>query len=177
MINFESGRIDQQWKKQQTRDGFASSLHIPSNISVIYPLKIDEREIYNQSGIREGLRINVNIPLMRVSGAYGITTQNYESSLYETETDFEKLVDVAENGGSIYPIPLLEQENNQQETVALRLGTPTFSYIKHWHFIGKETQELIAPALIFTIINATEKGYYQENIVVPIIKDLLRQNY
>ena len=113
---------------------------------------------------------------MRVSGAYGITTQNYESSLYATETDFDRLVDVAENGGSAYPVPLLRDQNfGQEQTVTLELDTPTFSYVKYWHYAQNETQELIAPALIFPIKNAKERGYYQDKIVVPIIKDLLVQ--
>jgi len=183
MENFEQGYVDQQWNRYLPENSANSTQYVPEELSVIYPLKIGERKIYNQSGTREGLRVQVNIRLMRASGMYGLTTQKYESSLYETETDFLRLVQIAENGGSVYPMPLAEPadgsgmspEGYREQIVQLELETPSYVYLKYWQYDGRDTQELVVPALAFPVQNAKQSGYYQDNIIVPLIKDLLEQ--
>ena len=171
MTNFEKGTIDEAWKRQLQTSPETS--FAPVTISVIYPLKIEGRKIYSTAGKREGLTVQVNVSHLRVSGMYGLTTQNYESSLYDTEDDFNRIVQIAERGGSLYAAPALEMEPDIRK-VELALGTPTFASVKYWHYENNKNNELIVPALIFPIINAREKGYFQDNIVVPLITDLLR---
>ena len=59
------------------------------------------------------------------------------------------------------------------------LGTPTLVYVQIWKF-NSDTQtsdDLYGPAFMFPIVkNENSQNFYQQNIIVPIVKDLLDDN-
>lgn len=170
MSNFEEGVVDNSWKRNQ--ETLNEELFVSSTISVTYPLKIGEREVYNTMGKRVGLSVQVNIINLHVSSLHGLATRKYEASLYETEDDFAKIVQLAEKGGSLNP-PVKLQENTGTEKTILTLDTPSFASAKYWHYEKGDSYELIVPVLIFPITNAIENGYFRDNIVVPLAKDMI----
>lgn len=160
--------VNNAWRKNYEKSNDKENFYIPEYITVIYPLNIDDKTIYNYGGENEGLRVNVNIRKMKASGAYNIIPQNYESSLYATEQDTDKLLQLATN----YRAATFRDENT--EIVEISLGTPEIVYTKTYIYQNKTSEELVVPALKFPIINVSEDNYYwQDNIIVPIIKELV----
>lgn len=186
MNNFGKGEVNKEW--QRFAPELSSAMpYIPTDITVTYPRKIQNKTVYNlYGGNKDGAMVNVNIKHKRVSGLYGLTTQQYESSLYEAETDFDHLVKVAERGNNqnnYYPTPMgdvkvfdaPEQENkNDSKKITIELATPSFELVRYDHYKDYKTQELLVPALVFPVIDAEKNNYPQKNIVVPIIKGLFR---
>ena len=146
--------------------------YISDTISIKYPLMIDNKYVYDQSGSKFGLSIVVNIRYKKVSGVYNLYLQDYESSMYNAETDFSRILKIAEKGG-IYGY------SEGARTIDVEIGTPEQAYAVIWKY-NTETQAsnmLLIPALVFPITK-TADGYnsYITNIVVPLAKDLLEQS-
>lgn len=149
-----------------------SSIMAPDMISVVYPLLMNGQEVYEQGGMKAGFTVNVNIRQKRASGLWGLTTQQYQSSQYAAETNAAEIIRIAEQGGPnmYYPV-----EGNVKYIEA-ELGTPAMGYVKMWNYKGpNDSAELLVPALIFPITKKPAEMSYMRNIIVPLAKDLLKQ--
>jgi len=162
--------VDKRW---QTSYNYPENKdYIPEIISVIYPQIINGLLVYDDSGYKQGLSVNVNIRYKKVSNLTNFFAQNFQSSSYPT-ADAETIKQFAENGGYhnfLYFDPA-------GKTAELELGTPQLAYIKIWKYSNNYSDELIVPCYIFPILNKTENaGFWKDNIVVPLIQDLLEQD-
>jgi hypothetical protein len=149
--------------------------YIPDSIQVTYPLLIDGKKVYEGSQA-VGLYVNINIRVNKVSSVIGLGVNSYESSAYEAEQDFNKILEIAKNGGQWGYYPAYDTGYGEvPRTIEVQLGTPTFEYVRIWKYDeGKQTPtELIAPALIFPILG--QQNSYQSFITVPLVKELLNQ--
>lgn len=162
--------VDNIWRTYYDQAIEPGNMYVPEIISVLYPQKIDGQDVYEENGADTGVRVNVNIRYNKVSGIYGLFTENYQSSSYEAETDISRILKVAEQGGRNY--------YNYGGTVEeLSLGTPQVGYMRYWKYENNLSEELLVPALIFPILDKPENSnyYYMQNIVVPLVKDVLDQ--
>jgi hypothetical protein len=173
MNSYGQGVVDQQWRGpylMEKANGNAATAYVPSIMNVTYPLIVDGNKIYDMSGNPSGISVQVNIFSRRVVGAGNISVLNFEKSDYTIETDFSRIVAMAEKGGMYgfwYP-----SENIKE----LELGTPEIIYTLYYQYdeATGQNKELYVPALKFPIINAPKDSYYgPQNIVVPIVKDIL----
>ncbi len=165
--------INQNWKEAYETASSQKNIYIPESISVIYPLMINNKYVYDQGGNKQGLNININLKYKKISGVYNFTSQNYQSSDYDAETDTSKIIELAKNGGliKIYQYP------EATKTVEVKLDTPTISYVKIWNYNSDNSEEIIVPAYIFPVINyGDDSGFWQKNIIVPLAKDFLEQD-
>jgi hypothetical protein len=161
--------VEHSWKTNLVGLSEGRKANVPERISVIYPLVINNYYVYDQWGNKFGLRVDVNIRVMKVSSAYNLTSQNYEKSVYEAEMDFAEILKVAEKGG----ISTMRFPSNGK-TVDVEIGTPTLVYMKTWNIQSTETNELLVPAFLFPITKQPEEGtMYQNNIIVPLAKEIL----
>lgn len=176
--NCGAPEVNRYWEKQY---GIAEdqTMYIPENISITYPLIINGMEVYDSYGNKQGMTVSVNIPEMQVTDVYNLTTQKYDSSSYEAETDFSKILDVAEKGGIYtgyyynYNIGY-SGDNGQGKVIELEIGAPRKVYMAFYNYNEGKSEELLAPALLFPIIEKPKDGYfYQDNIIVPLTKELL----
>ncbi len=144
----------------------------PQDLSVIYPLLIEDKPVVNQGGYENGLYVNVNLRLRKVTGAGNFELPAFQSSLYEVEIDTAKLISLAEKGGvyGTYPQP------PATKTVEIQLGTPVLGLTRLWQNLEAErkSQELFVPALIFPILNK-DTGFYQNHVVIPLAKEIIDQ--
>lgn len=150
-----------------------AQIYVPDSISLIYPLLIDGKSVYEQSGIKLGIRVGINIREKRVSGMYNLNLQEYESSMYDAETDFSRIIEFAEKGG------INRYYWNEGQTKKVEIGTPIQEYMVVWRYDqdNQTNKMLIIPALIFPITKTPIEGYYyQKNIIVPLVKELLEEN-
>ncbi len=153
------------------------NFYIPESIQVLYPLIIDGMDVYESyySGAKTGLRVMVNIKEKKVSDFSELTSQSYESSLYQTETDISKIMAIVEKGGlGSY------QFDKPTKTVDIGISQPEIGYLRSWSYQEGEREELLVPALVFPITKIPDEvSFYKENIkeniVVPLIKKMLEE--
>jgi len=167
LSNYGKGEVRKDWMRYGIEE---ASQFAPSQITVIYPLSIDGNQVYERSGYLTGLQVSVDIRQMEVASLWNLSSQSYKSSLYEVETDVDKILGVAIGGQRKYYF------DNPTKTLEFELGTPTQVLAKVYSYEITQSKQLLVPALVFPVTKTPdEPGYYQENIVVPLPKELLEE--
>jgi hypothetical protein len=170
--NYGEATIDNNWKRSYESTPNKENAYVPEIIQVIYPLIINNKTVYDQSGNPSGLNVSVNIRHRKVSGVYSISSIKLESSDYEIENNTEKILEFAENGG-IYNYHYAYNDSSTEE---LKLDTPKAVLLKHYLYENNESHELYVPALVFPIKNLPENSYfYRNSIVVPLEKEMFEE--
>lgn len=171
--NYGEAYINDSWKEyayrslnpEETAEG---EVYVPDSIPVIYPLILDDKEVFDQGGNPSGISVNVNIRYNKVAGAWNIKTQDYQSSSYETETNIDRIVEIAQSGGINY-----HQYYQATRTINLELEDPELIYIIYYQYIHNQSEEMIIPALRFKVKDNDEAPYKLNNILVPLVKEIL----
>lgn len=171
MGNYGTPVVDTQWQQYQPLD--AAVRFVPDTISVVYPITIDGKDIFEMNGEVYGLRVNVDIRKMKAQGLYNLNVEKYEASQYELETDVNKIIAIAERGGTGgYWYGASEKDTK------VNLGTPDKIWIPYYQYDSeKQTNtELYIPAMRFPISNVPSGGQslFQRFIVVPLVKEVLK---
>ncbi len=147
-------------------DGYVSEI-----ATVIYPLQLGGSKVHELNGGPIGLQVSIDQREKKVTSVWNLQAERYESSGYEAETDFGRIVKVAEASGTNWYQP------EAKKPVEIKLGTPSISYARTWKSSadGQESFELYVPVYIFPVINAptTIYPYYNKFVMVPLIKDLI----
>lgn len=171
--NYGEPQVVDNWKQHSLLRDEKTYMYIPDIIGVVYPLQIDGRDVYTESGELSGLYVDVNIRYKKAAGVRNIIFSNFLSSDYSAETNSTTIIEFAKNGG----LAKNYQYPEAKKIIALKLGTPIKALVQYWHYEpgqGKGGEELLVPALVFPILNKDEApGYYRENIVVPLIKEII----
>lgn len=169
--SFGSGKVMKSYMDAYPRPLDIGEVYVSDNITVVYPLKIEGKNVYDSSGELDGIFVDVNIRYNKASGLRSIYFQNFQSSAYETETDTDRILSVAQRGG-LYGDYVFE---NAAKTVDIELGTPSLELVKIWKYNEKERigQEFYVPSYIFPILNKPDGYYFRKNVIVPAIKDML----
>lgn len=142
--------------------------YAPTSVTVTYPLSLQGVAVKDESGAPHGLQVVVETAARRVSGVYNLASQRYESAPYELETDTNRILEYARQGGSQGHAILAREGMNNQSAA---LGTPDRVLMRYWTF-GSEPQELYVPALAFPIIES-ERYPGLNYILVPLVKEFL----
>jgi len=147
--------------------------YIGESVQVVYPLLIGEQEIFEESGGKVGMNVSINIRYNRVDGLWNYRTEEYESSGYEAETDMDRVLKFAKQGGR-YPHYGWDQA---EKTADIILGTPSIGYVRIWKYESNQSTELLVPAYIFPVIEKPDNAYvYFDSVSVPLAKELLDQS-
>lgn len=170
--NYDAPVVDNQWRLSYEASSDKANYYIPEYASVVYPLKIEDKVVYDQSGNLEGLRVSVNLLHNAVSGVSNLTSYRFETSAYSLETDSAKIISLAEKGG--YGSGFYYFNEAQNKTV-LELGTPTKSLIRFWRYTNNSNEELFIPALIFPVINTPADYYGSRYITVPLAQEMVAE--
>lgn len=150
--------------------GDASKVYVPESVPVVYPIVIDGLRVHEQSGEVTGMLVGVNIRQMKVDNAWGITSNSYESSSYEGETDAAKLRAYLEHGGTLYESPAAK-------TVDVPVGDPENVLVRVWRSHDDGTaDELYMPALRFPVLEAPkDQPWTPSAVIVPLAKEAIEQ--
>lgn len=165
--------VDNNRRNESTMASNQASFYIPEQASVIYPFQVAGMNLRDQSGDYSGVRVNINILNKVVTGLDNLSLNRFEFSSYSLETDFQRILKIAEKGGwgfwSMGGFP-------ESEVIELSLGTPEFSYINLWRYEDNKNEELLVPALIFPVIVDNNLEYYgQRSVIVPLVKEMLAE--
>ena len=152
-----------------------TELYVPEETTVVFPFIIEGKEVKDESGQSYGLYVNVNSRHKKVSGFNNLTPNHYEVSAYDAFTDVEKIKSIVENGGlNFYKDPYATKE------IKVYLGTPSIILSRQYQYSEnyENSVELFVPALSFPVLRLSEETeyYYQKNIVIPLVKDLIKEN-
>lgn len=174
LSNYGQITVDHSWKTYYNQNSEEDiSRYIPDIISVTYQTIINNMAVYDESGNPNGPQANVNMRYARADGAWGIGGHNFQKSKYSIEQDKEKILKLALRGG--YRRYYDQQSNG--EVVNIELGTPKVSLVAVNNFKNGTYEQLFVPALIFPVTNDVDQTkFYQKNIVVPLVKDLLNED-
>lgn len=178
MKMYGKGEVLQNWreqydfaKKQSVED---LKMYIPDTISVIYPTILDGEIIYDQSGNKAGVYVNVDIRNRKVSSASSLRAQIYESSSYEIENNVEKLIAYAEEGGAYKEYAYGDAE----KTVDIMLGTPQQGLMEMYSYdeAKGDSVEYYIPALFFPIEKISDDSiyYYRQAVIVLLVPDMMQ---
>ena len=167
MSNYGPGEVRTDWRRTYDLAEDKSLAWIPDSISVVYPLLIEGRETYDESGYKNGLTVNVSIRYDKVAGVYGLKTLDFKSSDYAMETDTARILKLAENGGT----PWGQGKMEGAKTVTVELGDPSLELVGYYRYdqtTGK-SDELYVPAYVFPVMNPDDASNLFKNYVVVII--------
>ncbi|KKT92304.1 MAG: hypothetical protein UW92_C0003G0021 [Candidatus Jorgensenbacteria bacterium GW2011_GWA2_45_13] len=167
---FAPPEVDRSWKNSASEDSFA-----PDSVSVLYPFRIDGKDVYNQSGGKEGMTVTIDIRTGRVSNVFGLEVADYTASLYPMETNTSLIIATAERGGAqgeSEPTPLSSVNE-------IDLETPSLAYISlDVPEAGMQSsQHFLVPAYVFPVIHIADgTQYFSKNVVVPLAKIFFDQS-
>lgn len=172
--NFGEARVNNSWRQYYDFAQDKENYYIPDTISVVYPLKLEGKEVSDDYGNSIGITVDVNVRYKKMAGIQGIALNDFQASNYNLETDKERIMKFAKQGGlwSGY-MPY----GNPKET-NITLGTPSLGLVSNWKY-NAETgrgEDYYVPALIFPITSKSEDVYYNRKTVsVPLLKEILDQ--
>ena len=152
-----------------------TELYVPEETTIIFPILVDGKEVKDESGQAYGLYVNVNSRHKKVSGLNNLLPNRYEVSAYEAFNDAAEIKKLAEQGGlNFYKDAYATKE------IQVYLGTPTLILSRQFQY-GESygySSELFVPALSFPVLRLSEETefFYQKNVVIPLVKDLINQN-
>ncbi|MEA3248960.1 MAG: hypothetical protein U9Q03_01225 [Patescibacteria group bacterium] len=167
---YGESEVDHRWRNGMAEE---DASYFPAYIGVVYPTMVGDEVVVGWDGAPVGMRVNINAMTKTVQGVHMISVPRFESSAYLAESDFSRIVSLAENGGFTGTFYLSEESGAE-----LDLGTPSLMYFQHYvHDSATGTSnELYVPALFFPIQDPpTELGTHRKYVVVPLTKELLDQ--
>lgn len=143
---------------------------IPDTMSVVYPLVVNETDVWSMWGQPSGMSISVSLRNDEVEGLYAPGPYTLEASTYELVTDPVEILKVANRGG------LWEYAaENPTVTYTSRLGEPRVVLAEHYQYSDDgQSSSLYVPALLFPVVEADPDASYQRQwVVVPLVQDIL----
>lgn len=181
--SFAAPVVDRRWnmiqpfvKTEGAVEDAKRLIYAPESVTVMYPLKLDETMVNDQSGFAYGLSVSVDARSKRVSNVWNLTTREYQSSQYDLVTDTKQVLDIASRG-DVYAQPFGQDPNERIRD--LKLGEPTRVLMQSWRTTENGMgEEIYVPALRFPVIPDAD-GYtgYRDAVVVPLAKDLIEPIY
>ncbi|MCF7794883.1 hypothetical protein K9M50_00790 [Patescibacteria group bacterium] len=166
--------VNKSWLKNYERAENKESVYIPQTMTVIYPLIINDKEVYNEYNNKYGLSVQVDIKNNKVSSVNEIINHNYQSSNYEVVQDEARLIDIAERGG--YRNYSYNRGNEDVEKKIVELGTPSLEMVRVWKYSPNGSEELYIESYIFPVINSEDSNFYRDYLIVPIVEDLIKED-
>ncbi len=175
--------VDNQWRREYDRATDKSLVYVPDQQRVIFPQLIDGKAVYDQSGLKTGLSISVNVKEERVMNVYGIGDHSYLKSDYAGVTDeaaIKKFLTSIDNYNYyVDPAASAREGATTEDTkkVTVVLGTPTVSYAMYYRYTNQRNDELLIPSLVFPVErvegDTTPNMYYRTQVVVPLSQEMM----
>lgn len=163
LSGYGAPRVDDSWVRYQPAD----SDYYPDSVSVIYPLLHEGAEVLDESGNLTGPRINVNIRDRQADSLWDLRTNSYIASDYALENSKDRILEIVGRGGHNRVV------NPSAATVEGTVGDPQLHYVRIYRYSGFATDTLLVPALVFPVIQKPDANFYQDKIVVPLVKEIL----
>ncbi len=167
-------RVVEQWRLayEAASEADRANFYIPEQIQIVYPLMLENKEVFDESGNVYGLNVMVDAKTLKVASVYELMSKQFERSDYKGESSSARILDIAEKGGFRNYYDPAQQIGKKVE---LKLGTPTLQMVKIYYSSDnyKTSSDLYMPALVFPIKNWKENNYWRQTVIVPLVKSIL----
>ncbi len=164
--------VQDDWRIYYNLTEDKTNYYLPEVVNVIYPLMIKDQFIYDEGGNKTGLNVGIHVKTKKVMSVWDLSLQNYQSSMYDSETDSERILKVAARGGMYGYV-----DPNAKKVIDIELGSPTIEFVKMWNYKNNTNEELLIPSLIFPVLNQPEikspYPFYRKSVIVPLVKEIL----
>lgn len=170
--DYGSGEISAVWRNNLLRAEERGSMYVPEETMVVYPLLVEDKEVFDQSGNKIGITVSVSNRYNKVRSAYNIKNNKYISSDYDTVNDIDELIGQAEEGGMAGNY----KRDDAKKEVTVNLDTPEIKLIQYWKYDqdSNKTEKLLIPVLSFPIIDTDDDNrLYRNNIMVPLVEGVV----
>ncbi len=176
LAHYGTPEVDTPWKADYQRTSDQGQAYIPDSLRVIFPLLIDNKPVYDQSGLKTGISMGVNVKEKKVMDVWGIADRTYEKSDYDGVTDAATIKEYLSKIDHFDPAATMP-EGTKVHKVQVTLGTPVVSYALYYRNDKALTTELLVPSLIFPVQQTpgSTELFYRTSIVVPLATDMLEQ--
>lgn len=170
--SFGDPEVNADWRRQYELTSDKADYYFPDSVEVIYPLKLDGKFVYDEySGAKSGLSVSVQVKDRKVSSVNNLTTQAYDTSAYEMETDAKKIVAYAEKGGLG---GVMYWGDDKAKVEDLELSDPEMVFVRQYIYKDNQNTELYVPALAFPIVNPPKEPYFNRKaVIIPLAKEIL----
>lgn len=146
---------------------------VPQQITIVYPLVINGKTVYDQGGSTFGISVNIDLAEKEVVSIWNIRTNQYESSTYPAVADKDKVMELMKKGGMFYDW----FGGEAKETIELALGEPQEGLMNFHKFdeTTGQSDEILVPCWVFPVNSENQDSQYppQQNVIVPLAKDVL----
>ncbi len=177
--------VDNNWRRDYDRATDKSLVYVPDQQRVIFPQLVDGKPVYDQSGLKTGLSISVQVKEKKVMNVYGIGDHSYLTSDYAGVTDaaaIQTFLSGIDNYNYYIDPAASVREGGAKDAdvkkVTVILGAPTLSYAQYYRYTQNRNDELLIPSLVFPVERVegeTENAYYRQQVVVPLSKEMLEE--
>ena len=186
------GEMLDDWRGWYANAENKTDYYFPDTISVLYPLIINGQPVFEEGGGKVGINVSISVREKKVSGVWNLNSQNYQSSLYDIETDWNKILEMAKNGSSgYYPYPLAAKSamedapetqgfsegsrpKSREIVKEIELDTPILGLVRMWIYENNLSDELLVPAVIFPVKKG-DKNIWQNYVIVPLVKEIIEK--
>ncbi len=167
MSSYGQPEVDNQWRMHQPQP----LTWVPDQISVVYPLQIEGKDVYQQWQGKSGIRVDIDIRHKKAASAYPIRDENFKEVRYAgvSQRVFEEMI---ESGGLVggFPQPLDEEDEKEK----LYLSDPQLVLIETSHYDDRtqESKQLFIPAFRFTVKDLPQDYEIRGNddVLIPLVK-------
>lgn len=171
--NYSAPEIQTDYAVLYAKTTDKSSFYIPASTSVIYPLTINGKEVYEQYGSKYGIIMSINFKEKKVEYVNNIQTLKFESASYDLNKNVDDILKVAENTDNYYA----PDSTSNYKTVEIKLTDPKLAYAKIYNYDNATgiNNEFLVPAVVFKTNDSTDETqtYYRNYIVVPLTKEYI----
>jgi hypothetical protein len=174
LAHYGAPEVDDSWKREYDAAADKANAYIPDAQTVVYPLLAEGKPVLDQSGQKQGIRVNVNVRQRRVSDVWGIQSLSYLRSDYDAVTGSGQILSYLKTVDAMpadsYPA------GTKVKHVKVELDTPEIGYVSELTYDKQVTHELIVPALLFPVKSvASGETVWRKIIAVPLAQELLKQ--
>ncbi len=167
--------VDKMWRIWYARSAeLGQEQIVPDMYTVIYPVMLDGKPVYQEGGMYKGLTFNYDVRSNRITGMYGIEKADLTKSSYETIKKTELINEMIKSGGRY--ITTDESINKDRKVVELTLGEPSLSYVTiYGEWKNGRSEEFYVPAYIFPVENPPKEGYAPQTIIIPLVEEFVQR--
>lgn len=154
---------------------YASSRIMPdyvnNNTSVVFPLVVEWQEISEEHGQISWVRIEIDLTEKKAVSLNGLSVNNYLTSQYQTETNKENILKVANVWGRF---GFYTPETDKVKYVDIKLKNPELKYVNVYEYKNNSQEQYLIPAVVFEVERSWVENYYVDTITVPLVKDFYK---
>ncbi len=174
LSHYGAPEVESSWRAAYAAAADKSTVYIPESQRVIFPLMIDGKPLYDQSGIKTGISMGVHVKHKKISDVWGIMDRSYQKSDYAGVQDAKQIQDYLATVDK-YPYHTMDNARGNEDikNVDVVLGEPVLSYATFYKQTDMASNEVLVPSLIFPVTQT--EGVYRQSIVVPLAQELLDQ--